>query len=73
MLPKYFLFCLLYFDSFLPLLNLSIISIKLFKNEKKASKRAEDLLDVYYNTLSTADMEFPYWYNREYRKSDGDI
>ncbi|AXU62952.1 4-hydroxyphenylacetate decarboxylase large subunit [Clostridioides difficile] len=42
-------------------------------NEKKASKRAEDLLDVYYNTLSTADMEFPYWYNREYRKSDGDI
>ncbi len=40
---------------------------------KKASKRAEDLLDVYYNTLSTADMEFPYWYNREYRKSDGDI
>lgn len=42
-------------------------------NEKKASKRAEDLLDVYYNTSSTADMEFPYWYNREYRKSDGDI
>ena len=34
-------------------------------NEKKASKRAEDLLDVYYNTLSTADMEFPYWYNIE--------
>lgn len=42
-------------------------------SEKKASKRADDLLDVYYNTLSTADMEFPYWYNREYRKSDGDI
>lgn len=42
-------------------------------SEKKASKRADDLLNVYYNTLSTADMEFPYWYNREYRKSDGDI
>ena len=40
---------------------------------KTPTKRAEDLRNVFYNTLSTADMEFPYWYTRTWNELDGEI
>jgi len=35
--------------------------------------RAEKLRDLYYQTLSSATNEFPYWYTREYTLHDGDV
>lgn len=40
---------------------------------KEPTKRAAKLREVFYNTLSTADMEFPYWYTRTWRELDGEI
>lgn len=35
--------------------------------------RADTLRDLYYNTLSSASNEFPYWYTRKYTELDGEI
>ena len=35
---------------------------------KKPTKRAEKLRDLYYDTLSSATVEFPYWYTRKYEE-----
>lgn len=43
------------------------------EEEKKSTPRAKYLMDIFYKTLSTADMEFPYWYNRAWREFDGEI
>lgn len=43
------------------------------EDSHEASGRSKDLLEIFYNTLSTADMEFPYWYNRAYQEADGDV
>lgn len=37
------------------------------------TKRAKGLRDIYYMTLSSADMEFPYWYNRKWKELDGEV
>lgn len=42
-------------------------------NISKPTKRAEGLRDIYYMTLSSADMEFPYWYNRKWKELDGEV
>jgi 4-hydroxyphenylacetate decarboxylase large subunit len=41
--------------------------------EKNPTPRANALRDIFYNTLATADMEFPYWYNRKWRELDGEV
>ncbi|MDW8799750.1 4-hydroxyphenylacetate decarboxylase large subunit [Clostridium sp. A1-XYC3] len=40
---------------------------------KEPTPRANALRDIFYNTLATADMEFPYWYNRKWKELDGEI
>ena len=40
---------------------------------KEPTPRANALRDVFYNTLGTADMEFPYWYNRKWKELDGEV
>ncbi len=35
--------------------------------------RAEKLRELYYNTLSSATNEFPYWYTRKYMELDSEI
>lgn len=40
---------------------------------KKPSERAQKLINLYYNSLSSANNEFTYWYSREYFKHDGEI
>lgn len=40
---------------------------------KEPTPRANELRNIYYNTLSTADVEFPYWYNRTWKAFDGEI
>ena len=40
---------------------------------KQPTPRANALRDVFYNTLATADMEFPYWYNRKWKELDGEV
>ncbi|MCM1990851.1 4-hydroxyphenylacetate decarboxylase large subunit [Oceanirhabdus seepicola] len=42
-------------------------------NIKTPSERARGLRDIYYMTLSTTDMEFPYWYNRKWKELDGEV
>ena len=41
--------------------------------KKKPSPRAERLRNIFYNTLSTADTEFPYWYTRAWNEMSGEI
>lgn len=41
--------------------------------KKQPTPRAQKLRDIYYNTLSTTDMEFPYWYNRKWKELDGEV
>lgn len=41
--------------------------------EKEPTPRANALRDIFYNTLSTADMEFPYWYTRTWKELDGEV
>lgn len=41
--------------------------------EQEPTPRSRGLRDLFYNTLSTADMEFPYWYTRTWKEFDGDI
>lgn len=33
----------------------------------------DKLLEVYYILKNTADMEYPYWYNRTWEENDGDV
>ncbi|MFA8449379.1 MAG: 4-hydroxyphenylacetate decarboxylase large subunit [Bacteroidales bacterium] len=37
------------------------------------SARAAGLRDVYYMTLSSSDLEFPYWYNRKWKELEGEV
>lgn len=35
--------------------------------------RAKRLRDIYYDTLSSANTEFPYWYNRKWNELEGEV
>ncbi|SHJ49225.1 4-hydroxyphenylacetate decarboxylase large subunit [Tepidibacter formicigenes] len=41
--------------------------------KKEPAPRSKRLRDIFYNTLSTANMEFPYWYNRKWKELDGEV
>lgn len=41
--------------------------------KKEPSPRAKKLLDLYLNTLSSATMEFPYWYTRKWNELEGEV
>ncbi|QNB46170.1 4-hydroxyphenylacetate decarboxylase large subunit [Thermanaerosceptrum fracticalcis] len=41
--------------------------------KKEPFPRVKKLKEQYYNTLSSATMEFPYWYTRKYRELEGEI
>jgi 4-hydroxyphenylacetate decarboxylase large subunit len=40
---------------------------------KEPSPRAKRLREIYYDTLSTANIEFPYWYSRRYNELEGEV
>jgi 4-hydroxyphenylacetate decarboxylase large subunit len=40
---------------------------------KEPGPRAKKLRDMYYQTLSSADNEFPYWYSRKYFELENEI
>jgi 4-hydroxyphenylacetate decarboxylase large subunit len=40
---------------------------------KEPSPRANRLRDIYYDTLSTANTEFPYWYTRRWNELEGEV
>ncbi len=35
--------------------------------------RAGELMDIYLNSLSSVNVEFPYWYTREWKKWENDV
>lgn len=37
------------------------------------TERAEKLMDIYLNAFSSVNVEFPYWYTREWKKWENDI
>ncbi|MCY6484078.1 4-hydroxyphenylacetate decarboxylase large subunit [Clostridium aestuarii] len=41
--------------------------------KKEPTPRAKKLRELFYNTLSTANTEFPYWYNRRWDELDGEV
>ena len=41
--------------------------------KREPTPRAGKLRDLYYQTLSSAGNEFPYWYTRKYMELDGEI
>ena len=41
--------------------------------KKEPTPRAKRLRDIYFNTLSTANTEFPYWYSRKWNELDGEV
>ncbi|SMB98640.1 4-hydroxyphenylacetate decarboxylase subunit B [Thermanaeromonas toyohensis ToBE] len=41
--------------------------------KKNPSPRAQKLLELYYNTLSSVTVEFPYWYTRKYQELEGEL
>jgi len=41
--------------------------------QKEPTPRAKKLRDLYYQTLSSANMEFPYWYTRTYADNIHDV
>jgi 4-hydroxyphenylacetate decarboxylase large subunit len=41
--------------------------------KREPTPRAQKLRDLYYQTLSSATNEFPYWYTRKYMELDGEI
>lgn len=41
--------------------------------KKEPTPRAKKLRDLYYQTLSSANMEFPYWYTRTYADNIHDV
>ena len=40
---------------------------------RQPTARARRLRDLYYQTLSSATNEFPYWYTRQYMELDGEV
>lgn len=40
---------------------------------KEPTPRAKKLRDLYYDTLSTINTEFPYWYTRRWDELDGEV
>ncbi|PAB57850.1 4-hydroxyphenylacetate decarboxylase large subunit [Anaeromicrobium sediminis] len=40
---------------------------------KKPTPRAEKLRNIYYDTLSSANIEFPYWYTRKWNELEGEV
>ena len=41
--------------------------------QKEPDPRPKKLLDLYFDTLSSATVEFPYWYTRKWKELDGDV
>ncbi len=41
--------------------------------KREPCPRAKRLRDLYYQTLSSATNEFPYWYTRQYKTLDGEV
>lgn len=41
--------------------------------KKEPSERAKKLRDIYYNTLSSTNTEFPYWYTRRWNELEGEV
>lgn len=41
--------------------------------KREPGKRAKRLRELYYQTLSGADNEFPYWYTRKFMALDGEV
>lgn len=41
--------------------------------KKEPCPRAKKLRDLYFQTLSSASNEFPYWYTRKYTELDGEV
>ncbi|WP_027623090.1 4-hydroxyphenylacetate decarboxylase large subunit [Clostridium lundense] len=41
--------------------------------KKEPTPRAKRLRDIYYDTLSSANTEFPYWYNRRWNELEGEV
>ncbi|WP_252229681.1 4-hydroxyphenylacetate decarboxylase large subunit [Clostridium sp. ZBS15] len=41
--------------------------------QKEPTPRAKRLREIYYDTLSTANTEFPYWYNRRWNELEGEV
>ncbi|MCX8062609.1 MAG: hypothetical protein N3D16_08505, partial [Anaerolineales bacterium] len=38
--------------------------------KREPTPRAKKLRDLYFNTYSSVDLEFPYWYTRKYMELD---
>lgn len=41
--------------------------------KKEPTPRAKKLRDLYFDTLSSATVEFPYWYNRKYKELEHEV
>ncbi|MCT4621246.1 MAG: 4-hydroxyphenylacetate decarboxylase large subunit [Marinisporobacter sp.] len=41
--------------------------------QKEPTERAKKLRDIYYDTLSSANTEFPYWYTRKWNELEGEV
>ncbi|MCT4606167.1 MAG: 4-hydroxyphenylacetate decarboxylase large subunit [Marinisporobacter sp.] len=41
--------------------------------QKEPTERAKKLRDLYYDTLSSANTEFPYWYTRKWNELEGEV
>ncbi|WZL73277.1 4-hydroxyphenylacetate decarboxylase large subunit [Clostridiaceae bacterium 35-E11] len=41
--------------------------------KKQPTKRANRLREIYYDTLSSANTEFPYWYTRKWNELEGEV
>ncbi|QZY55296.1 4-hydroxyphenylacetate decarboxylase large subunit [Crassaminicella profunda] len=41
--------------------------------QKEPTERAKKLRDIYYDTLSSANTEFPYWYTRKWDELEGEV
>ncbi|QXM06896.1 4-hydroxyphenylacetate decarboxylase large subunit [Crassaminicella indica] len=41
--------------------------------KKEPTERAKKLRDIYYDTLSSANTEFPYWYTRKWNELEGEV
>ena len=41
--------------------------------DREPGPRAKKLRDLYFQTLSSATNEFPYWYTRKYKELEGEI
>lgn len=41
--------------------------------KREPTPRAKKLRDLYFNTYSSVDLEFPYWYTRKYMELDNEV